>query len=44
MIILRRTLVGGDDARLDAGGALSLPARKAQALLANLADGPGERP
>jgi DNA-binding SARP family transcriptional activator/ABC-type cobalamin/Fe3+-siderophores transport system ATPase subunit len=40
-VTLRLTLLGGFEARLSTGGVLSLPARKAQALLAYLAARPG---
>lgn len=41
MTKLRLTLLGGFQARIDSGPALSLPTRKAQALLAYLALPPG---
>ena len=40
--MLRLTLLGGFQARLSTGGALSLPSRKAQALLAYLGARPGQ--
>ena len=40
--MLRLTLLGGFQARLGTGGALSLPSRKAQALLAYLGARPGQ--
>jgi DNA-binding SARP family transcriptional activator len=42
MVALRLTLLGGFDARLAAGDAVSLPAKKAQALLAYLGLRPGQ--
>jgi DNA-binding SARP family transcriptional activator len=42
MVALRPTLLGGFDARLAAGDALSLPTKKAQALLAYLGLRPGQ--
>ncbi len=42
MVTLRLTLLGGFDARLAAGDAVSLPTRKAQALLAYLGQRPGQ--
>src|SRR6266545_439683 len=42
MVALRLTLLGGFDARLAAGDAVNLPAKKAQALLAYLGLRPGQ--
>src|SRR5262245_7838722 len=42
LVMLRLTLLGGFQARLGTGGALSLPSRKAQALLAYLGAHPGQ--
>jgi DNA-binding SARP family transcriptional activator len=41
---LRLTLLGGFQARLDSGNVVSLPTRKAQALLAYLGVRPGHAP
>ncbi|MBI4588721.1 MAG: AAA family ATPase [Candidatus Rokubacteria bacterium] len=41
MVALSISLLGGFEARLDSGGPLSMPSRKAQALLAYLASRPG---
>jgi DNA-binding SARP family transcriptional activator len=42
MVALRVTLLGGFEARLASGAPLSLPTRKAQALLAYLSVRPGQ--
>ena len=44
MAHLHLTLLGGFQARLASGQALSLPTKKAQALLAYLALPPGQNP